>query len=228
MKSTERRSYEMFVRAHGFGETKATAFPPSTSGGALFAQLGAVVAELDSHTEAQVAHRSEAAQGATSKDAARKALRADLKAISDTAHALSFSKPGLQERFRLPRGNNDQSLLIAARDFRTNAELLKADFTRLELPADFLDTLQARIDAFEQGLTGRNANRVAQVTATSAIANAIERGLALVRQLDAVVRNKFRDDPVTLAAWESASHVQHLTKRRTSPKGSTASGDAKP
>jgi hypothetical protein len=46
------------------------------------------------------------------------------------------------------------------------------------------------------------------VAATVAVSDAAERGHNAVRELDAIVRNIFRDDPAALAEWESASHVE--------------------
>ena len=46
---------------------------------------------------------------------------------------LSYATPGLDKLFRLPRGSNDQSLLIAARGFVNELEPRKAEFIRHEL-----------------------------------------------------------------------------------------------
>jgi hypothetical protein len=35
-----------------------------------------------------------------------------------------------------------------------------------------------------------------------------------LRELDAIVRNIFDDDPASLAAWTSASHVERAPRRR--------------
>lgn len=223
MKNTERRKYEMLSRVRDFGASRAASFPAGTRGGELFARLAAVVAELESHAEAQTSRRSAASQGATSKDAARAALRESLEAVSRTARAMAFESPGLDERFRLPRGNNDQSLVSTARAFLTDAEPLKAEFVRHELPADFLDTLRVRIEEFERASASQNNNRDAHVAATSAIGAAVERGVVIVRQLDAVVRNKFGDDAATLAAWTSASHTERTPRaRKTAQPGTPA------
>jgi hypothetical protein len=52
------------------------------------------------------------------------------------------------------------------------------------------------------------------VTATAAIDELIERGLRIARRLDAIIRNKFRDDPARLAAWTSAHHVERAARRK--------------
>ena len=228
MKGTVRRSYEMFVRAHDFGVTHAASFPASSRGGELFAALNAVVSELDKHMEAQTSHRSAAAQGTTSKAVARAALRADLEAISRTARAMAFDTPGLADRFHLPRNNSDQALINAARAFAADAAPLKSEFIRHELPADFLDTLNAHIASFEAAGVEQNRNTGARVAATQAMDDAIERGHTIVRQLDAVVRNKFRADQATLAEWTSASHTESPAKRKSEQKSAQAQTPAAP
>ncbi|HEX8282727.1 MAG TPA: hypothetical protein VF588_05205, partial [Pyrinomonadaceae bacterium] len=129
-----------------------------------------------------------------------------------TASVLAFSTPGLDKLFRLPRGNNDQAFLITARSFLAEAEAFKAEFMRNELPAGFLEVLAARIQGFEQNIAVQNRSVGARVTTTSAIKNAVARCLAVLRQLDVIVRNKFAADPATTAAWERASHVERASR----------------
>lgn len=224
MKNTEKRAYETFVRVDGFGVSYSASFPEGSRGFDLFAEMKETITELGQHAEAQSSQHSAAAQGTAAKDAARKALRESVEAINRTARALSLSSPGLDKRFSLPRGNNDQALLTTARSFHADATPLKAEFVRHELPANFLERLAAQIQSFEQNIAVQNQSVGARVTATSAIKNAVARGLAVLLQLDVVVRNKFAADPATLAAWESASHIERASRpgRRKSPAASPA------
>lgn len=212
MKDMERRRYEMLTRVRDFGTTYAASFPGSSRGGELFGALGAVIGELDGHAETQVSNASAAVQEATSKSVSRAALREDVEAINRTARAMSFTTPGVDERFRMPRGSSNQALLNSARAFATDAVELKAEFIRHELPANFLESLETHIAEFEQATVGLHQRRTARVSATSAIEGALERGMAVVRQLDAVVKNKFRNQAATLAAWSSASHTERSPK----------------
>jgi hypothetical protein len=212
MKETERRAYDTFVRVDGFGAAYFASFPEGSRGHALFAELKAVVAEIGEHAQAQVSQRSAAAQGTAARDAARKALRASVEAVCRTAHGMAFSIPGLDKRFRLPRGNNDQALLNTARSFLADAGAFKAEFIRNELPADFLDKLAAQIESFEQSVAVQHRSLGARVTITSAIKSAVAHGLAVQRQLDVVVRNKFDGDAGKLAAWASASHTERASR----------------
>lgn len=40
------------------------------------------------------------------------------------------------------------------------------------------------------------------------VAALIDKGMELVNQLDAIVREKYRDDPETLAEWEDAIRIR--------------------
>jgi len=214
MRDAQRRAYDSLVRARDFGQERAADFPANSFGAQLFADLNDVVAELSLHAEMQTSRRSAAKQGTTSKAAARANLLEDLEAISRTARAMAINNPGLADLFRLPHSNGDQALLSTAHAFATDAVAYKADFIKHELPADFLEDLAADIAAFETADTERHNSTGAHVAATRGFDDTLERGLNIKRQLDAVVRNKYRDDPATLAAWTSATHVERPPKRK--------------
>jgi len=209
MKDSERRSYEMLMRVRDFGEARAASFPAGTRGNELFATVKQVVTELDEHARDQTTGRTTEAEGTAGRAAAREALYEDLLEISRTARAMAFDTPGLDARFRMPRGNrNDQILLSTARAFHADATPLQDQFVAHEMPLEFLEDLDEDIKAFEQSIVEQNRGAGVRTAATAAVDSAIERGVAAVRQLDAVIRNKFRDDPSTLAAWTSASHTE--------------------
>ena len=115
MQGTQRRVYEMFARSRDFKQSRAASFPAASRGGELFAELEEVLAVIEEHTEVQGSQASAAVQGTANRKAARVALQKSLEAIYRTARAMSYATPGLDKLFRLPRGSNDQSLLIAAR-----------------------------------------------------------------------------------------------------------------
>jgi hypothetical protein len=214
MKDTEVRSYEMLHRVDDFGSTHAASFPRDTLGSELFATVNATVGELDEHVTKQASGAGSAKQATTSRSEARDELRRDMEAISRTARSMAEEIPGLDDKFRLPRGNaSDQILIATARAFAEDAVPLKAEFIRHEMNANFLDDLNADITAFEQAVNAQNMNVEKRVTATAAIENALENGIKAVRRLDAIVRNKFENDPATLAAWTSASHIERSPRR---------------
>jgi hypothetical protein len=212
MKDTERRRYETFLRVREFVTSRAAQFPPNTLAGELLTHLNSEINEMETHATAQSSGRSATLQSSTSKAASRDELRSDLDAISRTARAMALSTPGLEDKFRAPRKTPDQDLLATARAFAADALPLKTEFTRRGLPDDFLDDLNSDIEEFEQAINQKIQKRESQVAATAAIDAALERGLNVARELDAIMRNQFANDPASLAAWLSASHTERAPR----------------
>lgn len=214
MEEKEIRRYEMVTRVRDFGAERAASFPAATLGGELFAAVDAAARELAGHVAAQISGGSAAQQGTATKAASRAALREQLEMIRRTARSMSLTAPALDSKFRIPRNSTDQELLGTARAFAADATPLKGDFLRFALPADFLDELNEQIEEFEAATSRQQKGKGHQVSATAAIDETLERALSAVRQLDAIVRNTFRQQPSLLAAWESARHVERTARTK--------------
>ena len=123
---------------------------------------------------------------------------------------------GMGDKFRIPRNNNDFELINAARAFLADATPLKAQFIAHEMPADFLEDLQEHIDAMESAINDQSSAVGSHVAASAALDDASSRGIELVRKLDAIVRNKYANNPAVLAEWISASHTERAPRRAPS------------
>jgi hypothetical protein len=205
----------MFVRVRDFGQAHTSDFSPTGLAHQQFTALATVITELDGHAAAESSGRGAARQGTETRAQARAALREDLEAINRTARAMADDVPGIDDKFRLPRGTNDKNLLNAARAFKADATPLKAQFIAHEMPADFLEDLQADIDALEAAISNQGSGIGNHVAASAAIDDTINRGSDLVRKLDAMVRNKYSNNPSALAEWTSASHTERAPRRST-------------
>lgn len=214
MNDHEKNQHATAARVRDFGALHPTLFPAAQLTGQLMAVMGATANELNTHAATHVASAGEARQGTASKASARGDLRDDLEAINRTAHVMAFDIPGLNDKFRMPRGG-DQDLLTAARAFVIDATPLKADFIRFGLPADFIEDLNADIEAFEQATTSQNQSLEQKTASTAAIDDAISRSMKALKQLDAIMRNVLRDDVEMLTAWITASHVERVPRRRS-------------
>ncbi|MEA2173556.1 MAG: hypothetical protein QOD00_1148 [Blastocatellia bacterium] len=218
MKDSETRRLDMLRRVRDYVETHAAQFAAGSKGRELFDALQGEINSLEEHAAAQVSGKSDALQGTGSREDARQALYQQIKAINLTAHSMAFEIPGLDDKFRMPRGNNDQTLLNTARAFAADAAPLNAQFIRYEMAASFLTDLDAAINAFEQAVSHQNQGRENATASTVSLGASTERGVSLVRQLDAIVRNKFRDDPAALAAWKSVTRIEHAPQPKTPPQ----------
>jgi hypothetical protein len=214
MRDNERNRLITLTRVRDFGAQHPTLFPTNQLAGELMTTTGAVVEELNTHTSTHAASASSARQDSGGKAAARAALRDDLEAINRTARAMALQMTGLGDKFRMPRGG-DQELLVGARAFVIDATTLKSDFGRYGLPEDFLDDLNEDIAAFEQMTRARNQSLENQMASHAATDDAMDRGMKALKQLDAIMRNVLRNDVAMLAAWITASHVERVPRRRS-------------
>ena len=121
---------------------------------------------------------------------------------------------GFEDKFRVPHKVSDRLLINSSRTFAADAVPFAAEFVKYGLPDSFLDELNKDIELFENAFKEKISGKEIRVTATAAIDDAIDQGMDAVRQLDAIVKNRFRDDSTKLAAWESAM----VTGREPRPK----------
>src|SRR5205085_3701730 len=216
------RDLETFIHIRDFCTTHADRFPKDTHIQAVIGELGAAITDMETHLAAQDSGKRSTKEGTKLKSVAHTALREALEAISRTARAMALKVPGLEDKFRLPRSASSQGWLTVARAFAQDAAPLKAEFVRRGLPESFLADLQADINEYEQALNQRTQSKGSHVAATVAINEADERGMNCKLELDAIVRNIFHADPVTLAEWTSASHVvRPKHKRKAAPAPDT-------
>lgn len=213
MDTLETKRLEMFIRVREFGTQFAAAFPAGSYGAGLFEKLGEVVEELKTHALQQSKGQSSARESSASKSSARDELLRRLDAISRTARVIAYATPGLENKFRMPRGIGDQALLTLSRSFASDAEPLKDEFTKRGMAANFIQELNELAEDFDGTIDQKVQHRGKHVAATAAIDEMVERGVRIVRELDALVRNLLGEDASALAAWASASHVEKSTRR---------------
>jgi hypothetical protein len=224
MRYVDSLRYEMLVRVRDFGVAHSTAFPEGTLGTQLFAEVNATVEELSQHAATEVSGRGAARKGTGAKALARQALGQKLEAINRTARALAVERPGLADKFRLPRRSGNQALLAGARAFAQDAAPLAAAFVAHAMPEGFLSELEAGISAYEQALRDHQAGKGTRLTAGADIRSTLQTGLNAVLQLDAIVANQLRDDPTTTLLWERIRRVEYPPRaRRRRPRASKAS-----
>jgi hypothetical protein len=198
-----------------FAATVATAFDKTSLGGQKFAALDDLIAEIDQHSSKQALARGSAQTSTETRKKLRAALRQQLKTYRDTAISLESEVTGISQSFRLPISKGDEGLIASARAFVEAATPLKAHFIRREMPATFLEDLSDLIQRFEESTNKFYLHRGEHTSATASLKKCLSQVVALKRELDPIVRNKFRDDPATLAMWASASHLERKTRKPT-------------
>jgi hypothetical protein len=217
MNDLENRRHRMFVGVRGFGTVHSPDFAPNSVASQLFTSLGGFIMRLDEYAATEVTSFGAAEAATSTRAVSRQAVRDAMRAISRTAEAIALDTPGFGDKFQMPPAGSDQSLLNAARSFVINATPLAAQFISHELPADFLAALNSDIADLETAISQYSTSTGAHVSAGTTIDELIAEGLMIVKKLDAIVRNRYRNDSAALAEWTSASHTQHAPKRKAPP-----------
>lgn len=208
MEDSRRRKFEACLRSNGFGAAHADLFPTGSRLNELFTALDAATARVQAHATDHEAGTRESRQRSVSKSVARDALFAQMEPMNRTSRVLAEDSPGLENKFRMPLAFPEQDLLNAARVFLTNATPLKTEFIREEMPSDFLERLTTAISDFEAAINEANRTKGSKVSAHEAQDDDLSEAIGILRNLDAVMRNKFADDRAMLAEWTSASHIE--------------------
>lgn len=223
---------DAFQRVKKFAADHAADFLPASVGGQLFAKVSAAVPQGQTQAADQLSGKGDRGQATKTKSQIHPDLHDQLKAISDSAHTpADLGTPGLDAKFRMPRSGGHGALLTAARQFLKDATPMNAQFLSVNLPADFLDTLQTTITNFDNATDDQTGGLEGQAGATTGIANTNAEARKALRNLNTIVHNTYKNNPTVLAAWTIASHIEsgkahHATQPTPAPTSATAT--AKP
>ncbi len=141
-------------------------------------------------------------------------LDAWMQKINRAAIALDDEIPGIRDLFRMPRNRSEENRLAGARNFYTASAQYQDQFEEYDLPEDFraegmnlisqIEATQATADTSEERTGG----------ATGGLTAAFREIGKLTNKLNAIVKNKYYNNPQKLAAWAIASHLEAAPKSK--------------
>ncbi len=216
MNDRQRLQLNRLINVKQFCEDRAADFTntPPRPGDAKFAEARTQLAAVITAVTSQQAAQASGNYGQKTMDQAveRQELVELLRTVNRTAQAIALDRaePGLMDRFRMPGTSNDTMLVAAGRAF-ANAitELgLAADFTAHGYEGDLVADLNAEATDVEEAEAAQGGALQGQGGATAALPGLLRQGGDVVRCLDAVIKNRYRNDAATLGAWKIASHLQ--------------------
>ncbi len=220
MQASEIRQLDRDQRARVFTVNIAAALPAGSRGAELAAALDAAITEAETQAAKQDAAALDKQESTEQKRAAINTLKEQMRAMNRTARSIDEQQPGIADQFKMP-ADSDQAVLNRARAFIIAATPIPNEFTSRGLPATFLTDMQATIDSVDAAEDRQAAALAAQTAATNALSTALKQLRNIVRELDSIIRNHFRNDPATLAAWESASHIESGPQKKQEPPAPT-------
>jgi hypothetical protein len=175
----------------------------------LYTSVGNVATTIRSHKGDQESGRGEFLGGSSNRGLKAEALRDQMRPINKIARALNREQfPGVREKFYMPKSRAYEALIGRAEAFIDAIAPIKTAFTDRGLPATFDTALTAAKDALVEATADKNAGLATQVGGTAGLFAQAHFGLLQMRELDAILSFQYRDNPVLLAAWKSACHVE--------------------
>jgi hypothetical protein len=215
MEDRHHRNREMFLRLKAFAASH-TDIPATTVWPQLLTDLNSVIADLDGQVSSEEVGKGAKLAGTATRGAAREALREDIEAIVRTARVIGETTPGFDDKFRMPRGDNDQAMLDLAHGIATlvTDAAVKAEFIRHAMPADFVADLNAGIAALQEAIGDQSEGRGEVKSAGVSIDETDSHGMRLARAMDVVIKNFHSNNAAVLAEWETARHVERAPRRK--------------
>ena len=204
MNSFNRRVYQMLNRILVFATTYPQFFAKDALPWQLLETIRAAIEALSGHASSQVSGMGAVRASSITRSEARSALRSQVDAISRTARSLKLAE------FWLPRYRGDVSYLEVGKVFLKNAQPFKQLFIDGHLPADFLEKLDIAIRDLERAIAEQTACNAARTSATRAIEHTRTEAVSALQRLDPIMENRLRDDPATLAVWQSCRRVERV------------------
>jgi hypothetical protein len=202
-------------------------FAPGTPAANEAPAVISTVTNLNALTASQASLENRYRELSRLKLEARADLREEVEFLYHTAHAAAAEIPGFDEKFQAPL-LGDPKLLNASRAAVKDAAPLSAVFIQHAMPSDFLEALNLKIRNFELASEEYANGRTACSVGGKALKESLRKALAAASGFDAIMRNTFRDDPITLDAWKAACRVPRVSRQKKVDPPSTAGPQPQP
>lgn len=227
MDTRQKQSIEMYVRVKSFLTTHPA--PEGTSYGPAADGITDVVRRLTGHTASQAqGKRMSQAEQAKQAQLLRTLCEQHLRPIVAIAKATEDGHPGIERALRMPSAAWGVTRILAdAQAIHDAAALYPPVFVENGRQPDFLEKLQAAIDAIPVSQEDRGKTLGLQVGSREAIDKQLQRGRKLIDVLDAVIKSAFAgDDSGVLREWKVARRVRSAPGGRPATDGTATDGTA--
>lgn len=186
-------------------------------------ELDGIIARMNEHGVTQdTSQRRARSLTVTVREAAR-TLRRDLMRPAKLASrtvvpVIGNGATALRTVMRMPRSVNDyEALVMAAHAFANAVEEHASPFANAGLPKELPERIRVAAEEFVKHIDTRSKEEQRRVAATRGLAAESQRGVAIVRLLDALVEPVLRSDAARLAEWRKATRIRSFVSGGSAP-----------
>ncbi len=210
MTKDDRMQFDRFSRSSVFYGRHNGDFAPGSRGARLFGELGGVVSSLQADASEQTEAEGEAVGSTTSKSAVFAAMKKQTMKIRSTAVSLREEVEGIEDQFHLPRTSAELAWRDTADSFTRLAAPYKSLFIEMEMPADFIEKLIAKVAEYDGAKDEQRGDESTAVGTTESVEGGIAAGIRLMGLLDSLVKNKYEGNRVVLGEWAHDSATEKV------------------
>jgi hypothetical protein len=227
MNRTVRRKLEMAVRVRDFSRAHPSA---DANYAPVLARLEDRITRMETLAKQQAGGYLAKRSSVVRRKALRRRLHHELlRHLVKVAEVAALENEELQERFRLPKGNEPhEAFRTLARKMLEQAEPVREVLTKHGLADKLMDDLRVSVDQFDASVAETNEGKRDHVGAVAELKAVSDEVTRLVELLDGLNRYRFGRDAEMLAAWESARRVVSGPRAEPTPDGSSVGGEVKP
>jgi hypothetical protein len=213
MSAKLRRHSERGLRVDLYMTASAEDFPDGSKAARAHTRLKDELTALDALDVARAAGVGKRQQGTAGRRATRKRLRESVNAVSATSETIALDRQDFKGMFSLKElDDSDDTLIATARAFADRAAAFVGLFVEYDLKPTFIQDLRSDADALENFMTLQEEGYGEHSGSHTSADEAVRRLTEQVERLDTFVRNKYRDNPARIAAWERARRLEKAPK----------------
>jgi len=208
MNTKQQRSLQSFRRVQGWFAAHVELLRAAPSPVAAFlAQLGEIVARIESNATQQDAQHRLSTRSSTDATLRRTAVIEAMRPIAQIARTLRGSVLGISAISTMPGNADNERLVTAASSMVENASIFTTALIEHGLQPDCIETLRTAAAALKSSVDARGLAKASGVGASEGLRPDITQGKKLVSRIDASLLPQLRNDSTMLASWRNAKRV---------------------
>lgn len=217
MNAKEARKIDKNEREIAFMDANAALYPTGSPGEKVAGLMREDILLVRKYSSGQISGVEERLMHVGEKQDDMDELMQFMTLMDNASTVLADEFPGIENMFGLPRNRSERSILMAARAQYDLSEPYETAMKDFDLEPNFRAEMLTLINRIEVANAAADASGGKSVGSTGGLKAAIARLTKNSKKLDAINRNKFRGNPVKLAEWLTAAHLERDPQRKDNP-----------